>query len=133
MENPVYSFLFTPQGHKSWCLSNSLIGLSRQAAHLSFTVGETRPQKLLAKHVERFLSYLTMKGKVSASTQRQALNQMLIVLGQYREREKANAAMKLVDICTIQMFWGIRDILTFMIYTHVASKNKLGVKSPLDM
>jgi len=36
------------------------------------------------------------------------------------------------DIRTIQELWGHSDVKTTMIYTHVASKNRLGVKSPLD-
>ena len=36
------------------------------------------------------------------------------------------------DIRTIQELLGHSDLSTTMIYTHVANKNKLGVKSPLD-
>lgn len=36
------------------------------------------------------------------------------------------------DIRTIQELLGHRDVQTTMIYTHVASKNRLGVCSPLD-
>lgn len=36
------------------------------------------------------------------------------------------------DIRTIQELLGHADVKTTMIYTHVASKNRLGVKSPLD-
>jgi len=37
------------------------------------------------------------------------------------------------DIRTIQELLGHASVQTTMIYTHVASKNKLGVKSPLDL
>jgi site-specific recombinase XerD len=36
------------------------------------------------------------------------------------------------DIRTIQELLGHSSLRTTMIYTHVAKKNKLGVKSPLD-
>jgi integron integrase len=36
------------------------------------------------------------------------------------------------DIRTIQELLGHKNVQTTMIYTHVASKNKLGVRSPLD-
>jgi len=36
------------------------------------------------------------------------------------------------DIRTIQELLGHSNVQTTMIYTHVAAKNRLGVKSPLD-
>lgn len=36
------------------------------------------------------------------------------------------------DIRTIQELLGHSSVQTTMIYTHVAAKNKAGVKSPLD-
>ncbi|MGQ0797865.1 MAG: tyrosine-type recombinase/integrase, partial [Methanobacteriota archaeon] len=36
------------------------------------------------------------------------------------------------DIHTIQELLGHKDVQTTMIYTHVATRNRLGVRSPLD-
>ena len=36
------------------------------------------------------------------------------------------------DIRTVQELMGHSNVQTTMVYTHVAQKNKLGVKSPLD-
>jgi site-specific recombinase XerD len=36
------------------------------------------------------------------------------------------------DIRTIQEFLGHSSVKTTMVYTHVATKNLMGVKSPLD-
>jgi len=36
------------------------------------------------------------------------------------------------DIRTIQELLGHKDVQTTMIYTHVATRNRLGVRSPLD-
>lgn len=44
--------------------------------------GKTHPKTLSAKDVERFLSHLATEGKVSASTQRQALNALVFLYRQ---------------------------------------------------
>jgi integron integrase len=41
--------------------------------------GKTHPNRLGARDVERFLSYLAIEGQVSASTQRQALNALVFL------------------------------------------------------
>lgn len=50
--------------------------------YIHFFGGKTHPNKLSTYHVERFLSSLATKDKVSASTQRQALNALVFL---YRE------------------------------------------------
>ena len=40
---------------------------------------KTHPQNLNSKDIERFLSHLALKGEVSASTQRQALNALIFL------------------------------------------------------
>ena len=50
--------------------------------YIRFFGGNVHPRDLAAHHVERFLSDLVVKGEVSASTQRQALNAIVFL---YRE------------------------------------------------
>jgi len=50
--------------------------------YIRFFGGKIHPRNLVAHHVERFLSDLVVKGEVSASTQRQALNAIVFL---YRE------------------------------------------------
>jgi integron integrase len=50
--------------------------------YIRFFGGKIHPRDLVAHHVERFLSDLVVKGEVSASTQRQALNAIAFL---YRE------------------------------------------------
>jgi len=50
--------------------------------YIHFFGGQTHPRELGVKEVERFLSHLVVEGKVSASTQRQALNALVFL---YRE------------------------------------------------
>ncbi|HEB51407.1 MAG TPA: integron integrase [Desulfobulbus sp.] len=47
--------------------------------YIKFYGGRTHPRELGAGHVERFLSHLVVDGKVSASTQRQALNALVFL------------------------------------------------------
>ncbi|WP_456473422.1 integron integrase [Desulfolithobacter sp.] len=47
--------------------------------YIKFHGGKTHPRELGAEHVERYLSHLAVKGKVSASTQRQALNALVFL------------------------------------------------------
>ena len=50
--------------------------------YVRFFGGKTHPKKPGSQHVEKFLSNLATQGKVSASTQRQALNAIVFL---YRE------------------------------------------------
>ena len=50
--------------------------------YIHFFGGKTHPKELGPQQVERFLSNLATQGKVSASTQRQALNAIIFL---YRE------------------------------------------------
>jgi integron integrase len=47
--------------------------------YIHYFGGKTHPNRLGAKDVERFLSHLAIEGKVSASTQRQALNALVFL------------------------------------------------------
>ena len=47
--------------------------------YIHYFGGKTHPNRLGAKDVERFLSHLATEGKVSASTQRQALNALVFL------------------------------------------------------
>ncbi len=50
--------------------------------YIHFFGGKIHPAKLGYRDVERFLSHLVVKGKVSASTQRQALNALVFLYRQ---------------------------------------------------
>jgi len=66
--------------------------------YLHYFGGKTHPNLLGAKDVERYLSHLATEGKVSASTQRQALNALVFlyheVLGQPLDGEIAPVRSK---------------------------------------
>ncbi len=47
--------------------------------YIYFYGGKTHPKELNYKHIERFLSHLANEGKVSVSTQRQALNALVFL------------------------------------------------------
>ncbi|MFP7755680.1 integron integrase [Thermodesulfobacteriota bacterium B35] len=47
--------------------------------YIKFHGGRTHPREMGAEHVERFLSHLAVQGRVSVSTQRQALNALVFL------------------------------------------------------
>jgi len=63
--------------------------------YIHFFGGRTHPNKLGAKDIERFLSHLATEGKVSASTQRQALNALVFL---YRDVLDVPLAEEIVPI-----------------------------------
>ncbi|MFA5903387.1 MAG: site-specific integrase [Desulfobacula sp.] len=66
----------TEQAYRQWIL--------RYIYHYG---GKTHPNLLGAKDIERFLSHLATKGKVSAATQRQALNVLVFLYRDIRKLE----------------------------------------------
>lgn len=112
--------------------------------------------------MRRYLSHLAVGRNVAAATQNQGLNAILFMyrhvldidtgeaIDAVRAEKGCRAIAKLVTvhtlrhsfathlresgtgIRTIQALFGHADLRTTMIYIHVASKNPLGVRSPLD-
>ena len=74
-------------------------------------------------------SYLQKQIKVAAAAAGFSKNVTVHVL---RHSFATHMLEKGYDIRTIQELLGHANVQTTMIYTHVARKNKLGVKSPLD-
>ena len=73
---------------------------------------------ILHKHLKKAALKAGITKKVSAHTLRHSFATHLIENG--------------YDIRTVQDLLGHADLKTTMVYTHVAAKNKMGVKSPLD-
>jgi len=86
--------------------------------------GLRHPEELGGPEVTAFLSHLAVEGRVSASTQSQALSALLFL---YKHVLEVG-----YDIRTIQELLGHKDLSTTMIYTHVLNSGGRGVKSPLD-
>lgn len=73
---------------------------------------------ILHRHLKKAALKAGIAKKVSAHTLRHSFATHLIENG--------------YDIRTVQDLLGHSSLKTTMIYTHVAAKNKMGVKSPLD-
>jgi integron integrase len=73
----------------------------------------------LRKHLKRAVLRAGITKRVSAHTMRHSFATHLLEAG--------------YDIRTIQDLLGHASVKTTMIYTHVASTNRMGVKSPLDL
>ena len=88
--------------------------------------------------MESFLSHLASDRKVSASTQRQALNAIvfLYTLCRIRHKRHSFATHMLengVNIRIVQELMGHADVKTTEIYTHVMEKDISVISSPLDV
>lgn len=75
-------------------------------------------QRNLQRHIGRAVSHAGIVKRVTVHTLRHSFATHLVENG--------------YDIRTVQELLGHSSVQTTMVYTHVAQKNKLGVKSPLD-
>lgn len=73
---------------------------------------------ILRRHLKKATSKAGITKRVSAHTLRHSFATHLIENG--------------YDVRTVQDLLGHASLKTTMVYTHVAAKNKMGVKSPLD-
>ncbi len=111
--------------HRSIRTEKTYIGWLRQ---FKVFVGSKNPQELTGDDVRNFLllqrafkdavQQLGISKPVSVHTLRHSFATHLLENG--------------YDVRTIQELLGHKNLQTTMIYTHVASKNILGVRSPLD-
>jgi site-specific recombinase XerD len=95
----------------------------------SFTLSRDPRTKIIRRHhisssvlqkaVRRAAKDVELTKRVTVHTLRHSFATHLLENGQ--------------DIRTIQQLLGHANLQTTMIYTHVATKNRLGVKSPLDL
>jgi site-specific recombinase XerC len=88
-----------------------------------FHHGVRHPDQMGAEKVGAFLSDLATRGRVSASTQNQALNALVFLYGRVLGRDLGS----IENIRTVQELLGHKDVQTTMIYTHVLNR---GARSP---
>jgi site-specific recombinase XerC len=86
-----------------------------------------------AEALRRFLEDLQSRENIADWQIQQAKEAIQLYTDHFHGGKKAGIALKnAYDIRTIQELLGHQNLQTTMIYTHVAKKNVLGVRSPLD-
>ena len=102
--------------HRSLSTEKTYLAWVRQFRRF---IGEKPIEAVEGRDLQNFLSYLAVEKKVAAATQNQALNALVFLFRHVLDKN-------------IDNLLGHRHLQTTMIYTHVATKNILGVRSPLD-
>ena len=86
-----------------------------------------------AEALRRFLEDLQSRENIADWQIQQAKEAIQLYTDHFHAGKKAGMALEnAYDIRTIQELLGHQNLQSTMIYTHVAKKNVLGVRSPLD-
>ncbi len=128
--------------HRSFRTEKTYIGWVRR---FSCYLNHKNSSNVTQQDLINYLSYLAVERRVSASTQSQAFNGLLFVFknvlgkeikgldGTIRSGIKQRLPVVLSRKEISDIFHCLEDKYRLMaVYTHVAKKNKLGVKSPMD-
>ena len=109
--------------------------------------GKRHPSEVAEAEITRSLSHLAVAGKVSASTQNQALGALLFrycdILGRElpwmdgivraKRPQRLSGVLSREEVAALfKELLGHRDVSTTMIYIHVLNRGGRGVRSPLD-